>query len=135
MKKRLYYLLMWLLLTIGMDCVYIVMYIGKWNVELQLDVPVIGEVLREISLVIGIVTVVIKIGVGFCLWKMALGVKLNNINRDVKMNEMLLSQGNNNDYEGRNNDFMMKNFRPRVHIGNHIDDGYSIREFGTGFVM
>ena len=126
-KSKLYYLLMWLGVTVVVDCVYIGMYFGKWNVDLQLDVPVIGEVFREVCLVVGVVNVGIKVGMGFCLWKMALGMKLNYINRDVKVNEMLLSNN-----EG--NEFMMKDFRPRVVVGSG-DDSYSIRDFGNGFVL
>ena len=131
-KNKLYYLLMWLGVTIVVDCVYVGMYLGKWNVDLQLDVPVIGEVLREICLVVGVVNVVVKVGMGFCLWKMALGIKLNYINRDVKLNEMLLAKGG--DYESGGNEFMMKDFRMRVVVGSG-DDGYSIRDFGNGFVI
>ena len=123
---------MWLGVTIVVDCVYVGMYLGKWNVDLQLDVPVIGEVLREICLVVGVVNVVVKVGMGFCLWKMALGIKLNYINRDVKLNEMLLAKGG--DYESGGNEFMMKDFRMRVVVGSG-DDGYSIRDFGNGFVI
>ena len=126
-KSKLYYLLMWLGVTVVVDCVYIGMYFGKWNVDLQLDVPVIGEVFREVCLVVGVVNVGVKVGMGFCLWKMALGMKLNYINRDVKVNEMLLSNN-----EG--NEFMMKDFRPRVVVGSG-DDSYSIRDFGNGFVL
>ena len=126
-KSKLYYLLMWLGVTVVVDCVYIGMYFGKWTVDLQLDVPVIGEVFREVCLVVGVVNVGIKVGMGFCLWKMALGMKLNYINRDVKVNEMLLSNN-----EG--NEFMMKDFRPRVVVGSG-DDSYSIRDFGNGFVL
>ena len=118
---------MWLGVTVVVDCVYIGMYFGKWNVDLQLDVPVIGEVFREVCLVVGVVNVGVKVGMGFCLWKMALGMKLNYINRDVKVNEMLLSNN-----EG--NEFMMKDFRPRVVVGSG-DDSYSIRDFGNGFVL
>lgn len=132
-KSKLYYLLMWLGVTVVVDCVYIGMYFGKWNVDLQLDVPVIGEVFREVCLVVGVVNVGVKVGMGFCLWKMALGMKLNYINRDVKVNEMLLNNAGG-DYESGGNEFMMKDFRPRVVVGNG-DDSYSIRDFGNGFVL
>jgi hypothetical protein len=124
---------MWLGVTVVVDCVYVGLYFGMWNVDLQLDVPVIGEVFREVCVVVGVVNVGVKIAMAFCLWKMALGMKLNYINRDVKLNEMLLKNGGG-DYESAGNEFMMKDFRLRVNVGSG-EEGYSIRDFGNGFLI
>ena len=100
-RKTLERILFFLFITLGVDLVWLLYYFLNWNIQIELDGPIIGTGIRKIVVIITLVIDVMKVVIGFALWKMGLEYKMYKINNIVL---------NDND----NNVFRKNSSRPRI---------------------
>ena len=100
-RKTLERILFFLFITLGVDLVWLLYYFLNWNIQIELDGPIIGTAIRKIVVIITLVIDVLKVVIGFALWKMGLEYKMYKINNIVL---------NDND----NNVFRKNSSRPRI---------------------
>lgn len=122
-KKNLYYLLVFLLLTIVEDIIYLLYFSTFWDVKLSLDLPSLGLLYRKINVSLTIINPIIKFIIAFALWKMALENKLLTINHQ-HTEQLIQSQ--------IENDFIKKNFRRKFNFNNKTS--MVLRDFGDDFL-
>ena len=122
-KTKLYYLLIFLLSTIAWDVFYLMISASLWNVQLTLDTPSIGILLKKTAIALAIINIVIKAIMSFALWKMALETKLLMINNQHR-EQLIQSQ--------IENDFVKKNYRRRINV--NTKNVTPLRDFGNDFL-
>ena len=94
-----------------------------WNVQLTLDTPSIGILLKKTAIALAIINIVIKAIMSFALWKMALETKLLMINNQHR-EQLIRSQ--------IENDFVKKNYRRRINV--NTKNVTPLRDFGNDFL-
>ena len=77
-KTKLYYLLIFLLSTIAWDVFYLMISASLWNVQLTLDTPSIGILLKKTAIALAIINIVIKAIMSFALLEDGTRDKITN---------------------------------------------------------